>query len=112
MFFGVYTIKEQLKNGCKEAFINLYGWSGSISVIIAYIMTTIESDKKILIDIFNLYGSASIGIVCYRAKVWQAMSLEVIWFGIGIYSLIKNILNDSDNYSNLHNSSDTSIAIG
>ena len=76
---------------CKEKIIQIYGWTGSLAVITAYGLTTIESDKKIIIDCLNLYGSLSIGTMCYRATVWQAASLEVAWFGIAVYSIIDNL---------------------
>ena len=87
-------LKEEVIDGCKKNCIELYGWSGSISVITAYGLTTFGSDKHLLIDILNLYGSLSIGIMCYKAKVWQATLLEVAWFGVGTYSIIKNIVSD------------------
>lgn len=98
MFFpnNYSNIKKEIKDGCKHKLIELYGWTGSVSVITAYGLTTINYDKKIFIDICNLYGSLSIGIICYRAKVWQAMILEIGWFGIGIYSLINNIYENSE----------------
>ena len=62
-------------------------------------------DELLVIDILNLYGSLAIGYVCFRAKVWQAASLEVAWFCVGTYSMIKNItLDDSSNSSNSSNS--------
>ena len=87
-------LKDEVKNECKKKSIELYGWSGSISVITAYGLTTFGSDKHLLIDVLNLYGSLSIGIMCYKAKVWQATLLEVAWFGVGTYSIIKNIVSD------------------
>ena len=87
-------LKEGVKDECKKKSIELYGWSGSISVVTAYGLTTFGSDKHLLIDILNLHGSLAIGIMCYRAKVWQATLLEVAWFGVGTYSIIKNTLSD------------------
>ena len=92
-------LKEEVKDGCKKRCVDLYGWSGSISVITAYGLTTFGSDKHLLIDILNLYGSLSIGIMCYKAKVWQATLLEVAWFGVGTYSIIKNIVTDESEVS-------------
>ena len=90
------TLKDEIKDECKKKSIDIYGWSGSISVITAYGLTTFGSDKYLLIDILNLYGSLAIGIMCYRAKVWQATLLEVAWFGVGTYSIIKNAISDKD----------------
>ena len=41
-----------------------------------------------------IYGYMDIwiyGYMCYRSRVWQALSVEVIWFVIGVYSFIKNL---------------------
>ena len=92
-------LKEKVIGECKKKIIDIYGWSGSISVITAYGLTTFGSDKHLLIDILNLYGSLAIGIMCYRAKVWQAALLEVAWFGVGTYSIIKNIVSDKSELS-------------
>ena len=93
--------KNECKTVCSERCISLFGWSGSLSVITAYGLTSFDSDELLVIDILNLYGSLAIGYVCFRAKVWQAASLEVAWFCVGLYSMIKNItLDDSSNSSN------------
>ena len=76
---------------CKENCLEVCGWLGSLSIITAYICITSETGNPLFIDSMNLYGSFSIGYICYKKKVWQAMSLEVIWFGITTYSLINNI---------------------
>ena len=80
-------------NECKETIysklIDIYGYSGSISVILAY---GLKDEQLILIDILNLYGSLAIGYICFRSKVWPPVIVEVCWFGIGCYSLIQNIL--------------------
>jgi hypothetical protein len=86
--YPVSQIKDKIKDTC----INIYGWSGSLSVITAYGLTTFENDNVICIDILNLYGSVSIGYICFRKQVWQATILEIAWFCIGLYSLIEHIL--------------------
>ena len=91
----------EIKKSCKDKLLGLYGWSGSISVILAYGLTSIDSEEYLLIDILNLYGSLSIGIMCYRARVWQATILEIAWFSVGTYSLIKNII-EEENTNNCH----------
>ncbi len=83
---------KSFKQECKKNIIEIYGWTGSISVITAYTLTTIENENLLLIDILNLYGSMAIGYMCFRAKVWQATLLEVAWFSVGVYSMIDNII--------------------
>jgi len=95
MICFVPEIKESFKQGCKEKCkekcIELYGWSGSIAVVIGYIMTSTKSDKKITIDCLNIVGSSAVGYVSYRGEVWQGAILEGVWFAISVYSLINNL---------------------
>ena len=88
------SLTDECKQRCKKYSIELYGWTGSLSVITAYGLTSLNSDKLLLIDSLNLYGSLSIGYMCWRSRVWQAVSLEIGWFIIGSYSLIMNILDE------------------
>tara|TARA_Y100000287_G_C14142045_1_gene315212 strand:- start:544 stop:843 length:300 start_codon:yes stop_codon:yes gene_type:complete len=99
MYFFIPYI--EIKNNIKEQLYNIYGWTGSISVITAYGLTSFESDEYLLIDILNLYGSLAIGITCFKARVWQATVLEVAWFGVGTYSLVKNII-EEEGSNNCH----------
>jgi hypothetical protein len=80
----------ECSDSIKKNMVDVYGWTGSISVIIAYALTTFKIDQLLLIDILNLYGSLAIGYICYRGKVWQAVVCEIIWFGVGSYSIIKH----------------------
>ena len=88
----IFEVINDLKKNCNNIFISIFGWTGTISVVCAYGLTSFKSDKYLLIDILNLYGSFSLGWICYRSKVWQALVCEMTWLLIGIYSLIKNIL--------------------
>ena len=91
-----YISYRNLFNGCKQTIysklIDIYGYSSSISVILAYGLSSVQNEQLILIDILNLYGSLAIGYICFRSKVWPPVIVEVCWFGIGCYSLIQNIL--------------------
>ena len=84
-------------NNKKEKLINIYGWTGSISIIVAYALNTLSNDEinndninNLIIDLLNIYGSISIGIICYRQKAFQPVLLEVLWFIFHIV-LINNI---------------------
>ena len=87
------NISQECKEQCKTRLIEFYGLTGSVSIIIAYILTSFDSDRFIIIDIFNLYGSSAVGFVCFRSKVWSATLLEVVWFGIASYSFIGHTMN-------------------
>ena len=56
----IYT-KQELKETC----FNLFSWTGTFSVIIAYFMTSFEIEEYIIIDCLNIYGSFSIGYTCW-----------------------------------------------
>jgi len=81
-------ISEQCKKNCVEVF----GWLGSLSIITAYLCITLETGNPLFIDSMNLYGSFSVGYLCYLKKAWQGMSLEVVWFGIASYSFTNHII--------------------
>ena len=78
---------------CKKNCLEVCGWLGSLSIIIAYICITLESGNLLFIDSMNLYCSFSVGYLCYLKKAWQAMTLEVVWFGISSYSFINHVIN-------------------
>ena len=81
------------KKQCKKYSLELCGWLGSLSIIVAYACTTLNYDRLLLIDSMNLYGSLSVGYLCYLKKAWQGMALEVVWFGIASYSFINHMIN-------------------
>lgn len=86
-------------NHCKYRMIDIYGWTGSTAIIVAYSMNVLINDNnnnkqlhnRLLMDILNIYGSSSIGIICYLKKAHQAVFLELLWFIASVYSLINNI---------------------
>jgi len=90
MFFYIPYIEVHKK--LKEKCYLLFSWSGTISVILAYFMTSFEIKEYIIIDCLNIYGSFSIGYTCYQSKVWSAMTCEIIWFIIGIISFTRHCL--------------------
>ena len=89
-----YRIKDEMIDNLKHKLFQLYGWTGSVSVITAYGLGTFKYEKSIWIDILNLYGSFSIGIICFKGKVWQAMILEIAWFGVAVFSLFNKLSNN------------------
>ena len=78
----------------KEKFFNINGWLGSLSILFAYFLLSIESEEKLIMDSLNLYGSLAVGTICYQQKAYQPLFLEVCWFGITIYTLIKYFHSD------------------
>ena len=95
MICFVRRLKESIKQGCKEKCIELYGWSGSIAVVVGYIMTSTKSDKKITIDCLNIIGSSAVGYVSYRGKgVARCYFGRYLVYYFSIFSLINNLTNN------------------
>ena len=73
--------------------IEVLSWIGSLIVVIAYFLSSLEiTDKKYIMDILNIVGSVFLAYLLYIKKVWSSFSLEIIWIIISIISLIKNLL--------------------
>ncbi len=70
---------------------NIAGWIGSLTILSAYIFhkSDIIKDSNIL-DIMNMFGSITVGYVCYLRKAWQPLFLNCSWFVVGMISLILN----------------------
>ena len=75
----------------KENIPDIIGWIGSLIILIAYIFhkSDIIKDSNIL-DIMNMFGSITVGYVCYLRKAWQPLFLNCSWFVVGMISLILN----------------------
>ena len=71
-----------------KKFMNSLGWSGSGTILGAYGMNTHKlTDNQNLLDGMNIYGSFTLGLVCFKQRAWQAFALEAVWFGIATTSL-------------------------
>tara|TARA_B100000401_G_C52812724_1_gene724764 strand:+ start:2832 stop:3143 length:312 start_codon:yes stop_codon:yes gene_type:complete len=68
------------------------GISGSFFLIVAYFCTTYKIfNKPYIIDLFNLYGSGTVGFNCLIKHAYSPFFLEVVWFIIALISLFNNI---------------------
>ena len=71
---------------------DIIGTTGTICLILAYAITTNKlSENLIMIDILNIYGSFAVGYNCFYKKNYPPLVLEIVWFTIGVVSLIKHI---------------------
>jgi hypothetical protein len=77
----------------KKNLPDIIGWSGSVSVLSAYILliSKIEIDP-IALDLLNIYGSGAVGYICYLKKAWQPLFLNVSWFIAGGVSMVIKII--------------------
>lgn len=78
-----------------KKFINLFGWSGSCTILLAYGLNSYGlTDNKILLNGLNMYGSFSLGLICFQKKIWQPFFLELIWFMIAGSAMGHNLFSD------------------
>jgi len=86
------THNNDMNNNSKISYSGIIGWIGTCLILIAYLLKNIDFRYELIIILFNLIGSLSVGYICYLKKTWQAFFLEVSWFGVSLYSLGKNII--------------------
>ena len=73
----------------KEKLPDIIGWTGSISVLSAYILLISKVDiDPIALDALNIFGSGAVGYICYLKKAWQPLFLNISWFIAGGVSII------------------------
>ncbi len=78
----------------KENLPDIIGWTGSASVLSAYILLISKIDiDPIALDALNIYGSGAVGYICYLKKAWQPLFLNVSWFIASGISIILNFNN-------------------
>ena len=71
---------------------DIIGWTGSISVLSAYILLISKVDiDPIALDILNICGSSAVGYICYLKKAWQPLFLNISWFIAGGVSIITKL---------------------
>jgi paired small multidrug resistance pump len=73
---------------------NLYsiaGWIGMFLVIIAYFLLATKKLKSssLLYNLLNLFGGIGLIASTFATKSWPAMTLNVVWGGIAIFSIYK-----------------------
>lgn len=76
----------------KEKLPDIIGWTGSISILSAYILLISKVDiDPIALDALNIYGSGAVGYICYLKKAWQPLFLNISWFITGGVSIATNL---------------------
>lgn len=65
------------------------GWAGMILVIIAYFLLVTKKLKptSIIYNLLNLLGGAGLIASTFATKSWPAMTLNIIWTGIAVFSI-------------------------
>lgn len=81
----------------KRKLLEIWGWAGSISLLIAYgLGTHYDIEEPRIIDAMNIFGGAGVAAVCLAKKTWQPFFVETSWALIGISSFILNSLDKED----------------
>ena len=80
-----------------DIFFEIIGWYGAAAVMLAYALVSyrLVSPTGIAFQLLNISGAIGLIVISYKKKVWQSVSLNVIWAVIGIIALIQTILSYS-----------------
>lgn len=75
----------------KKLSFQLFGWYGTIAIIAAYSMASfgILDVQSLFYQLLNITGVLWIVIISYIKWAYQPMTLNLIWFIIGIIALTK-----------------------
>lgn len=65
-----------------------FGWYGSVAIVAAYAANSHGwLERGTLYQLLNLTGALGVGLVCWRKRAWQPMSLEVVWALVALSAL-------------------------
>ena len=69
---------------------SIIGWIGGILLILAYFLLIAKKIKShtIVYNMLNCFGGIGLAISTFMTKSWPSMTINIIWIGIAIYSII------------------------
>lgn len=69
--------------------MNVMGWYGTLAIVGAYLASSHAwMEQGTLYQLLNVSGAAGVGLVCWRRRAWQALTLEVVWAVVGLTALL------------------------
>ena len=69
--------------------MNVLGWYGTLAIVGAYLASSHGwMEQGTLYQLLNVSGAAGVGLVCWRRRAWQALTLEVVWAVVGLTALL------------------------
>jgi hypothetical protein len=70
--------------------VDIVGWAGSISVVAAYAMLSMQrvSAKSKLYQVLNIFGSICLIINTIFYSAYPSTFVNIIWMLIGLFALI------------------------
>ena len=74
-----------------KIFVDVLGWTGSALVLIAYYLVSTQriDSKNYVFHVLNSLGSACLIANTLFYRTYPVVTLNLIWLGIGISSLVK-----------------------
>jgi len=81
---------------------SILGWIGMVLLILAYFLLSTKRVKSnyVLYHLLNLFGATGIVISALVTQSWPAMTLNIVWFVIAIFSIYE-ILSTKHPYKEL-----------
>jgi hypothetical protein len=73
--------------------IEIIGWIGTVLVVTAYLLVSSErlKPKAVSYNLLNLFGAVFIGLNVFVNQAYPALGLQIVWGGVAIISMFKNI---------------------
>lgn len=69
--------------------LNLLGWYGTAAIVFAYFASSHGLlEPGVTYQLLNLTGAIGVGLVCWRKRAWQPLSLEVVWALVALSALM------------------------
>jgi hypothetical protein len=75
----------------KNLFAEIFGWYGTAAIIISYALVSfsvIEAESAIY-QLMNITGSFGLLAIAWVKRVYQSVTIQVIWAAIGIVALVR-----------------------
>lgn len=74
--------------------IEIFGWYGTIAILGAYFLNTFgvitpTSNIYLWLNITGALGEMAVG---YKDKMWQGVTLNLVWLLIGVVAVIKVLI--------------------
>jgi hypothetical protein len=69
----------------------MLGWIGTLMVIVAYALVAtsrLKGDSRV-VRILNLLGSVCIAIPAAIGGLWNVVALQVVWFAITLFAVLR-----------------------
>jgi hypothetical protein len=70
--------------------VDVLGWLGTVTVLLAHALanTGRVDDSGWIYHGLNLAGSAALGYLCVRRRVWQSVWLNAVWGVVALVALV------------------------